>query len=160
MKLLYVLFEFSFLRQWKLPLGGQTQVLGGFKWLDHVLVSRLRKWKQRHCSPLAYCFFQAIKMNMQTTLTFFTHTQKFLSSVKFQTVKAYALTTNTLFGNFCVLGIIANLAQNSSHITSISVTAAHFQRARSRQYELASFFPAVPSQHKDPTVTGHLWHSG
>lgn len=142
MKLLCVLFEFSSLQQWKLPLGRQQmQVPWGFEWLDPVLVSRLRHWKSEtlQCPGLLLLvrFFPAFKMNTQTTPTFFTHREKLLSSVKFQNVGVYVLTTDTLFGNFCVLGIIVNLAWPSSQVTSINATTAHFQCDRAKEYELA-----------------------
>lgn len=54
-----------------------------------------------------------------------------------------------LFGNFCVLDILASLAQLPSHTTALSVTGSYFQPAKLRLYKAVLFLSADPSQHED-----------
>lgn len=66
-----------------------------------------------------------------------------------------------LFGNFCILDILVSLAQLSSHITAIRVTATYFQPAKSRQdsMKLSHFFQPAPPSMKIPPVCGlGMWH--
>lgn len=66
-----------------------------------------------------------------------------------------------LLGNFCVWDLLVSLAQNSSHITAISVTASYFQPVKSRQdyMKLSPFFQLAPPSMRIPPVCGlGMWH--
>lgn len=116
-----------------------------------------RQWKPETTqSPgllFLVSFFPAFKRNMQTTL----HTRREISILsKISECDCVCSNHRYDFWELLCFGHNIKLVNSKppSHITSISVTAAHFQPATPRQYELASFFPAVPSQREDPTS---LW---
>lgn len=151
MKLLYILFEFSFLQQWKLPLGGQQmQALWGFKWLDRVLVSRVRQGKPgtlHYPGPLLLVsFFPAFKMNVQTTLTFFTHTE---ISVFSKISECESACSNHKYIHFWERLCFRHNSKFGPTFFSCHFCQCHcssFSTCQTQAMELSSFF-----QHEDPT---------